>query len=1333
MKDVAESDAELDVEADHFALTTLRCKANLTQGKSFIVFDSGEVKEDKSYSNTALYTAETRTFDDLSGLLELLQETAKNPRLAIIRAKPLFDPATTSWMQKLLHDQPQFKRVADGSKEPIIDEDTGEQLIVEATFEAAKRRWLMLDIDRLDPDLWRGCDPVKHIEIIIQRWRASLPDWLGKTEMLIQLSSSHGLDLIGKEPKPKFHAFLITDRPVDAQEADLVMKLIKSDPAPARPVQHLYVADPTFFNETGEPIPDPLTCPRWFIIDGAPFAAIPRRDNPVFDDIRVSRSGGGGGFGGDGSDPVASTYHAGDVRRGWLGYLDAAGSADHSNGHFRGDFMSAAASFFWREGPDADLTEFWEQCEPLFERAAEQRGQGYADHARKSDYPDIVADIREKERQRRKGKLLEPAKMLPQLTTFAPELQYPLPPRKEARGGEGDPDWRPERRLDMRGVGAGKTEEALRGLIDMIRAIDIDDIGSGANLLAEPDAVVGDRGYILVQSIKLALELEARLLGMLGGETDIDVILWRGMEQPDPNAEPFLMCRRKADMEAALTTGGSSRDVCGVRGKGMCPHNRFAGGEVCGFQQQKALTSQVKRKPAIVILAGAYFAAHVPPKDARATISTDGEDLQLVRGGTHDVKLPEALHVILDEWRPGEVHITLDRESFCPVEDIRVAAATNIPTPDEWHKAVNVSALSTYEALLEIDPLDEGEKNALRLVGGALIAGRDGLEDWDTLDAGRFQAELSGPPSFNKIKGKKVEVLDFVLPIDTAQLALVAVRKLIIQPKDMARGFYAAETEELWEVSRDTALKRDTAGADDNLKPKDFVNLLAHNIRLMRMQVVLKALIQGLSDITKNKRKDQQIITVQAASRTFHQIYIPGYTTGMREDLTPGLRDVPIAVLDATAEPEIVKQWLGDYIFEIKDDGIAPMPEHVRVRQVEDAQMSYGYLGLSDKDQHNKWVRRMRAYIHAAAIQHHGQSNGLYDVGVVMPLSLSRRIGALPPRVCVVTWGSESGVNVMETVARGIVISRKLPSSFDLKNRAAICFGYPVEDGGFIKIFPVRLIRKNGVVYWYKSKVSEIMKHADERAEILRRQICDGSFNQGVGRFRVHRRTAATPLILDVITNHPMATVAVDDLWSEADLKRETDCDELCRVSAGIEMVGRSGSNVIMALTSGRAGDAFTSCLGELRAQHFKNAGKKPGKLGKKAHAELTAKAQVYGIKRGVDQVRTALARKASLKTECATSPIIIPFIIGNVAHSAFSDRFLPDFAVLSSLDARSAAPAEIVVAPGKRPIRVLVRLDGDDTENTRKLAEERLKQFFYFPLVSFKWETEPPELDALG
>jgi hypothetical protein len=59
------------------------------------------------------------------------------------------------------------------------------------------------------------------------------------------------------------------------------------------------------------------------------------------------------------------------------------------------------------------------------------------------------------------------------------------------------------------------------------------------------------------------------------------------------------------------------------------------------------------------------------------------------------------------------------------------------------------------------------------------------------------------------------------------------------------------------------------------------------------------------------------------------------------------------------------------------------------------------------------------------------------------------------------------------------------------------------------------------------------MKHADKWAEILRRQICDGSFNQGVGRLRVHRRTAATPLILDVVTNHPMAAVAVDDLWTE--------------------------------------------------------------------------------------------------------------------------------------------------------------------------------------------------------
>jgi hypothetical protein len=221
----------------------------------------------------------------------------------------------------------------------------------------------------------------------------------------------------------------------------------------------------------------------------------------------------------------------------------------------------------------------------------------------------------------------------------------------------------------------------------------------------------------------------------------------------------------------------------------------------------------------------------------------------------------------------------------------------------------------------------------------------------------------------------------------------------------------------------------------------------------------------------------------------------------------------------------------------------------------------------------------------------------------------------------------------------------------------------------------------------------------------------------------VHRRTAATPLILDVITNHPMATVPVDDLWAEADLKRETDCDELRRVSAGIEVVGHRGKNVIMALSSGRAGEAFTTYLAELKTQLLKTKGKHAKKLSKKEHADLTAKAQVRGIKQGVDQVRTALARKVKIEAVSATSPIIIPLIIGDVADTAFLDRFLPVFAHLSALDTRKTALAKIVAAPGKKAVRVRIRLDDDAPETTRILTEERLRQFFYFPLVSFEWE----------
>ncbi|WP_425045364.1 hypothetical protein [Primorskyibacter sp. S87] len=1312
-------------------ITILEVRPGETQGKSFFI-DGDKITLTGTFSNSRLYKTTQASFTKIEGLFDILKTVAQNDRLAVIRGEPLFDLQNTDIArQKRLHERPARDKMGN-----LIADGDGGHVTEPATYKDAPRRWIIIDADHIDPAIWRGLDPAKDAQKIARRYRATLPEWIRKTKMVVQLSSSHGLgfwdatkggDPVWSDPKPKLHLFCLTDRHFDKDQGNAIAINIGCDPAPMRTVQHVYVANPQFEDSSGV-APDPVGHDRLFILEGEPFATLPPDSDPIWK-AQTARLGMGGARHPTGK-AAETGYNVEEVRKGWRGYLDIAGSDNEAAGHFRPYVMKALASFFWRHGPDADLSPFWAELEPVLKLAAEVRGEAYAQHAREIDYPQIAETISEFERQSRAGRVGDALKVIDDPAP-PPALNWPLTPRRHAREGWVDADWTPDRHLDMRGVGAGKTEEMIATALALIEQIDtVAPRASGIDLLSPGSQRrrIGERVYFIVQSMDLATELEERARAQIGTAR---VFLWRGMEQPDPKSPMFPMCRRIHDVEAALRSGGSVQDVCGVAETGLCPYHRNnpnRKGPMCGAHGQKLAATGKQHMPLVVILAGAFFTSNSPPSEIRAAISTEGEVFTTSDGTGLRVHLPEASLVVLDEWRPAEAQITNDAELFCAVDDLRIVISDTAPAAEGWQAAVDVSAIETYRRAIGDDPISDRDMAAVAAVGGALARVRDGLGEWEPVDAETLLTALRGPARVINVKGKGE--IDFSLLTDgrgAVAQALDAVRKMVVRPRDISRRHGAQITEEMWHVSRAAAF----GGAKDappDLKPDELVKIIRHNARLLRVAELLEALAQSWGDIDKTGRNTGELLGVRAKTKEIGDMTVVGYKPARRVPLTrKTITDVPVVVLDAVAEPDIVEQWLPDLTV-TKDEGVYRVPDAVRIRQIVDSQVGYGQVSKKGP-KFDRWVRRMRAYIEACAIQHDGQGVGEFDVGVIMPKALAAALAPLPPNVVVVTWGKEAGVNVAQGVARGIVISRKLISSFAAKFISEIVFGLPADDGDYLQVRIDRMIRTSeGAVRMYRggeASALSMMRHPDPNAEMIRRAVTDGSFDQGLGRFRVHRRTGSSPLLLDIITSHPSRDLPVDDLWTLNSLKGEADDDDFRTAAAGVEVRGTRGAVTLAGLVSGRVGAIYQELL-----------------EGKKRIAD--EQARELAVKRARKQMKDNRQRKREATNSSAPEgylgagmygirkngeiskgrfPYNYSIIIGESALRA--DSWLPSVAEVGFLDLRPARAAVLQVTAKSRPIRFWLRLDpkDGDLEKQQAAALKRLKIKISMPLHRLEFE----------
>lgn len=258
-----------------------------------------------------------------------------------------------------------------------------------------------------------------------------------------------------------------------------------------------------------------------------------------------------------------------------------------------------------------------------------------------------------------------------------------------------------------------------------------------------------------------------------------------------------------------------------------------------------------------------------------------------------------------------------------------------------------------------------------------------------------------------------------------------------------------------------------------------------------------------------------------------------------KDELAAGWDDVPLMLMDATADPEVVRQ-----VF----TRIPPTPrygfrnEHVKVRQVVDRSLSHGTIvGPEEKfdpdGSKRKTAQRNAAKVYARLISDALEQYGGQDVLAVVPLAVEkqwREIG-LPSWLNLLHYGATVGMDGYGKVRAVYVIGRPLPSDQAVERMAGALSGVAVEQLGYVKTESViRTVDGGGVV-------TTAMRHRDPLAEAIRRQVTEAAIVQAAGRIRAINRTADTPADIVLWTD-----VAVPDLGPvEADLWQGPTVDEV--------------------------------------------------------------------------------------------------------------------------------------------------------------------------------------------
>ena len=240
---------------------------------------------------------------------------------------------------------------------------------------------------------------------------------------------------------------------------------------------------------------------------------------------------------------------------------------------------------------------------------------------------------------------------------------------------------------------------------------------------------------------------------------------------------------------------------------------------------------------------------------------------------------------------------------------------------------------------------------------------------------------------------------------------------------------------------------------------------------------------------------------------------------------------VPTLYLDATAPPADVLRivfdelpW-GKAVVDVLPDIKARWSKHVTVRQIIDAPIAMGKLGLVDGENPDNVMQVLR-YVQMRAKQAAPENIGFITYKGLLDQLVGETPEAskLPTNVKPANFGAVAGLNSMKDFAGLIVLGRPQVRPSSVEESASVLAGFPIEPiGAHFKRKPGAIRLANGSTHEIK-----IEYHPNDFAEAFRWQVTEANLLQAIGRLRPHRRTA--PAWLDIVCN-VVLPITVDEVF----------------------------------------------------------------------------------------------------------------------------------------------------------------------------------------------------------
>jgi hypothetical protein len=258
----------------------------------------------------------------------------------------------------------------------------------------------------------------------------------------------------------------------------------------------------------------------------------------------------------------------------------------------------------------------------------------------------------------------------------------------------------------------------------------------------------------------------------------------------------------------------------------------------------------------------------------------------------------------------------------------------------------------------------------------------------------------------------------------------------------------------------------------------------------------------------------------------------PGVRMTWRSDIHSSWR-APTLLLDATLQSDIDRVFFPLMGEPARID--APMPSHVRVRQLTDRPMSHAMLVESETagEKHNQARRNNVERLHRLIEVRAADIAPKHGVIIAQQhVEQALKAGKLPDNISVVHFNNVRGTNEWSKVAWLAVVGRTEPSPRDAERIARALFGVDVEEIPADEKGNVRYpqITRGVRMRDGTGRAVSGSEHPDPRVEAIRHAICESELVQAIGRGRGVNRDADHPLQIDVLTNIALPGIEVDEI-----------------------------------------------------------------------------------------------------------------------------------------------------------------------------------------------------------